>query len=231
MIEQPKLNLIYFRLRALTEAAQMMMHFSDIKYSYEMSWDYYKKPWSEAKKETPFNQLPVLVVNDDVHIWQSSSVVRYLAPLTNTKPKDDLTTAKVDAIFESTQELFYPLNPTVNVFTGEMHKKLKDEFLLNFPSILSNFNKILETSIDGPYFMGKNPYYCDFSAYHHFSLSRLLDSSVLDQYPRILELMEAIEEIPSISNYLKSRPKLIDIGVSPKMIINGESFPTGVNNN
>ena len=45
----PKLQLIYFNLRALCEAPRMMMHRAGLEYSYEMAWDYYQKPWSEVK--------------------------------------------------------------------------------------------------------------------------------------------------------------------------------------
>ena len=44
----PKLQLIYFNLKALLEAPRMMMHRADVEYSNEMAWDYYKKPWSEV---------------------------------------------------------------------------------------------------------------------------------------------------------------------------------------
>ncbi len=118
MSKQPKLELIYFNLRALAEPPQMMMHNAGVKYRYEMAWDYYGKPWSDAKPEVHFGQLPVLVVNDTVHIWQSGAIVRYLAKLAGFMPADPVLAAQVDAVFEQTQELFAPLNPTVNVKIG-----------------------------------------------------------------------------------------------------------------
>ena len=39
--------------------------------------------------------------------------------------------------------------------------------------------------------------------------------------------MEEFEKLNNIKSYLQNRPQLIDIGVSPKMIINGEEFKTG----
>ena len=144
MSEQPKFELIYFNLRALAESPQMMMRYAGFEYRYEMAWDYYGKPWSEAKLEVAFGQLPVLVVNDTVHIWQSGAIVRYLAKLTGTMPEDPLLAARVDAVFEQTQELFAPLNPTVNVRIGEDHLKLKETFLSSFSGILQNFARQLE---------------------------------------------------------------------------------------
>ena len=41
MRKQPKLELIYFNLRALAEPPQMMMNYAGVKYLYKMAWDYY----------------------------------------------------------------------------------------------------------------------------------------------------------------------------------------------
>ena len=227
MNEQPKLQLIYLKLRALAEPPQMMMCYAGIVYSYEMAWDYYGKPWSEAKPEVAFGQLPVLVVNDKVHIWQSGAIVRYLAKLTKTVPEDHLLAARVDAVFEQTQELFVPLNPTVNVRVGEDHLKLKETFLSSFPDILKNFARQLELSSDGPFFFGPKPYYCDFSAYHHFSLAAILQQDILDTFSSVMDFMNAVENLSGVKEYLAARPEIIDVGTSPKLILGGVAQPTG----
>ena len=129
--------------------------------------------------------------------------------------------------FESTHELFFPLNPTVNVFVGEHHNNLKKQFLETFPTKLKNFTRQLEKLSNGPFFFGKKPYYCDFSAYHHFSLAKLLDNEILNEFPKITNFMGEFEKLNNIAEYLKNRPELIEIGQSPKMIINGEKLKTG----
>ena len=227
MSEQPKLELIYFTGRALAESPRMMMRYAGVEYRYEMAWDYYGKPWSETKLEVAFGQLPVLVVNDTVHIWQSGAIVRYLAKLTGTMPEDHLLAARVDAVFEQTQELFAPLNPTVNLKIGDEHLKFKAIFLNSFPGILKNFARQLEHSDEGPYFFGSKPYYCDFSAYHHFSLATILQQDILIAYPSILDFMAAVENLSGVKEYLASRPEIIDVGTAPKLIIDASAKPTG----
>ena len=227
MSEQPKLELIYFIVRALAESPQMMMRYAGVEYRYEMAWDYYGKPWSEAKLEVAFGQLPVLVVNDTVHIWQSGAIVRYLAKLTGTMPKEPLLAARVDAVFEQTQELFASLNPTVNIRIGEEHLKFKEMFLSSFPGILKNFARQLEHSDEGHYFFGSKPYYCDFSAYHYFSLATILQQDILNAYPSVLDFMAAVENLSGVKEYLASRPEIIDVGTAPKLIIDGIAKPTG----
>ena len=227
MSEQPKLELIYFIVRALAESPQMMMRYAGVEYRYEMAWDYYGKPWSEAKLEVAFGQLPVLVVNDTVHIWQSGAIVRYLAKLTGTMPKEPLLAARVDAVFEQTQELFASLNPTVNIRIGEEHLKFKEMFLSSFPGILKNFARQLEHSDEGPYFFGSKPYYCDFSAYHYFSLAIILQQDILNAYPSVLDFMAVVENLSGVKEYLASRPEIIDVGTAPKLILDGIAKPTG----
>ena len=227
MSKQPKLELIYFNLRALAESPQMMMHYAGVKYRYEMAWDYYGKPWSEAKPEVPFGQLPMLVVNDTVHIWQSGAIVRYLAKLAGFMPEDPVLAAQVDAVFEQSQELFDPLNQTVNVKTGEEHLKFKTKLLSILPGTLKNFSRQLELSNEGSYFFGSQPYYCDFSVYHHFSLATILQQDILNSFPSILDFMEAVENLPRVKEYLASRPRIIDVGIAPKLIIDGVAKPTG----
>ena len=227
MREQFKLELIYLNLRALAEPPQMMMRYAGVEYCYKMAWDYYGKPWSEAKLEVAFGQLPVLVVNDTVHIWQSGAIVRYLAQLTGTMPEESLLAARVDAVFEQTQELFAPLNPTVNIKIGEEHLKFKDMFLSSFPGILKNFARQLEHSDEGSYFFGSKPYYCDFSAYHHFSLAAILQQDILNTYPSVLDFMAAVENLSGVKEYLASRPEIIGVGNAPKLIKDGIAKPTG----
>jgi len=169
----------------------------------------------------------VLVVNETVHIWQSGAIVRYLAKLTGTMPEDHLLAARVDAVFEQSQELFAPLNPTVNVKIGDEHLKFKEMFLSSFPGILKNFARQLEHSDEGPYFFGSKPYYCDFSAYHYFSLATILQQDILNAYPSVLDFMAAVENLSGVKEYLASRPEIIDVGTAPKLIIDGIAKPTG----
>ena len=228
MTATPSLRLIYFRLQALAEAPQMMMHYAGVSYAYEMAWDYFGKPWAEVKPDIAFNQLPGLVVNDTDLIWQSGSIVRYLAPLTNTKPFDPVTSGLCDAIFESTQELFFPMNPTINVWTGEQFQVGKEKALALLPAYLANFERQLKERAGGPFFFGAKPYYCDFAAWHHLTLARHLKADILEPYGAILEMIAAVEGLPRVGDYIAQRPTLVDVGVEPKLMIDGTAHATGM---
>ena len=224
-----KLQLIYFNLRALCEAPRMMLHTAGIEYSYEMAWDYFKKPWGDVKKEVIFHKLPLLVIDEKIEIWQSNTISRYIAKLTNNIPNNEEMVAYADSIFESAHDLFFPLNPTINVWVGEMHlknkKNLLDEIL---PKAFTNFEKLL-SKYEGNFFLGERAFYCDFNVYHHVSLALLLDDKILDNFPKLKKFMSDFEKIQGILEYLGSRPKLIGIGTWPKVVIDGIEYTSGTN--
>ena len=224
-----KLQLIYFNLRALCEAPRMMLHTAGIEYSYEMAWDYFKKPWGDVKKEVIFHKLPLLVIDEKIEIWQSNTISRYIAKLTNNIPNNEEMVAYADSIFESAHDLFFPLNPTINVWVGEMHLKNKKNLLNEIlPKAFTNFEKLL-SKYEGNFFLGERAFYCDFNVYHHVSLALLLDDKILDNFPKLKKFMSDFEKIQGILDYLGSRPKLIGIGTWPKVVIDGIEYTSGTN--
>ena len=73
-------------MRALAEAPQMLMKFADLNYEYLMSWDYFDDDWEMVKPTIPFQQLPILVVDDEHQIAQSTSIMRFLQRLAGMDP-------------------------------------------------------------------------------------------------------------------------------------------------
>jgi glutathione S-transferase len=225
------MKLIYGNMRALCEAPQMMLHYADIPYEYKMVWDYYGSSWAEVKKDIIFNRLPILTINEDKYIWQSNTIIRYLSNLTKTKPSDEFQLAYCDAIFESTHEMFSPLNPTINMTFGEKYNSNKKKLLEDIlPNSLKNFEKLLQNS-SGNFFIGNVPYYCDFNAYHHFSMCLILDKNIFSNLPNINKFINNFEELNNIKKYLDIRPELVELGESPHFIIDGKKIPTGLNPN
>ena len=224
----PKLDLIYFKMRAFTEAIQMQLCYGNIPYNYHFAWDYFDKSWPEVKKEAGFGQLPLLVINDEKRVWQSGSIMRYTATLAKTMPENLEDRGIADAIFESSQELFQPLNATINFRVGDDYENFKKTILDDFKPRLFYFNKFLENYQSGPFFFGKTPFYCDFGTYHQFSLMRALDNTIFDDLSSVRKFMSAVENLAGVSNYLSSRPELIGIGEEPKLMIDGKAVSTGM---
>ncbi len=225
------LKLIYGNMRALCEAPQMMLHYADIPYEYKMVWDHYGSSWAEVKKDIIFNRLPILIINEDKYLWQSNTIIRYLSNLTKTKPSDEFQLAYCDAVFESTHEMFSPLNPTINMTFGEKFNSNKKKLLEDIlPNSLNNFEKLLQNS-SGNFFIGNDPFYCDFNAYHHFSMCLILDKNIFSNFPNLKKFIKNFEKLNNIKNYLDGRPELVELEKSPHFLIDGKKIPTGLNPN
>ena len=220
------LKLIYFKMRALAEAPQLLLHYTKIPYEYLMSWEYYKKDWSFVKPSISFKQLPVLIIDNKHEIAQSIAIMAFIEKMATIDIKDKTTAAKADAITLSAQELFAPLNPTVNFAIGDDFLKKREDMKNFLLSRFDDLNRVILSS-GKKYFVGDTPQACDFAAFHHLDLSKKLDDTIIKKFPRLEKFLEDIASIETIDKYLKNRPDLIDVSIQPKLVIKGNPHPTG----
>ena len=213
-------------MRALAEAPQLLMHYADIEYNYIMSWDYYDKEWQEVKPQIPFKQLPMIVVDDEHEICQSIAILNFIQNIAGLKLEDPVQEAKANAILQSAQELFLPLNPAVNFAVGDDFVKRRDDMLPFLQTRFEEFEKIINLN-GGRFFIDDTPRACDFAVFHHLDLSRKLDGKIIKEFPRLEKFLDDIASLSSIESYLSERPELIDVSIEPKLVINGKVHPTG----
>ena len=214
-------------MRALAEAPRLLFHYTNIEYEDLMSWDYYDKEWSEVKPNIPFKQLPMLIIDKKYEICQSMAIMTFIENLAGINITDPILNAKANAIMQSAHELFMPLNPTVNFAKGEKFIKKKDDMM---PFLLSRFEdleKVLKEN-NKKFFIFDEPRACDFVTFHHLDLSKLLDPTIIKKFPRLDKFLEDVMLINSVKSYLDKRPKLVDVSIEPKLIIDGVPHPTGV---
>jgi len=222
------LKLVYFKMRALAEAPQLLLNYCGINYEYIMSWDHFDDEWSNIKPKLAFKQLPMMEVEDGTQICQSIAILHYIESLGGLKISDPLMAAEAMAVLQSSQELFAPLNPTVNFAVGQDFKNKRDSMKTNLESRFSDLARYLDKH-EGRYFIDDTPRAAEFACFHHLDLSRELDPEILEKFPRLIKFVKDIEDIDIVSKYLKNRPKLVGVGIEPKLVINGIEHPTGVN--
>ena len=222
------LKLVYFKMRALAEAPQLLLNYCGINYEYIMSWDHFDDEWSNIKPKLAFKQLPMMEVEDGTQICQSIAVLQYIENLGGLKISNPVKAAEATAVLQSAQELFAPLNPTVNFAVGQDFNNKRDSMRVNLESRFSDLARYLD-KYEGTYFIDDTPRAAEFACFHHLDLSRNLDPEILNNFPRLIKFVNDIEAIDSVSKYLKNRPKLVGVGIEPKLVINGTEHPTGVN--
>ena len=222
------LKLVYFKMRALAEAPQLLLNYCKINYEYIMSWDHFDDEWSNVKPKLAFKQLPMMEVEDGTQICQSTAILQYIENLGGLKISNPVKAAEATAVLQSAQELFAPLNPTVNFAVGQDFNNKRDSMRVNLESRFSDLARYLD-KYEGTYFIDDTPRAAEFACFHHLDLSRNLDPEILNKFPRLIKFVNDIENIDSVSKYLKNRPKLVGVGIEPKLVINGIEHPTGVN--
>ena len=222
------LKLVYFKMRALAEAPQLLLNYCKINYEYTMSWDHFDDEWSNVKPKLAFKQLPMMEVEDGTQICQSIAILQYIENLGGLKISNPVKAAEATAVLQSAQELFAPLNPTVNFAVGQDFNNKRDSMRVNLESRFSDLARYLD-KYEGTYFIDDTPRAAEFACFHHLDLSKELDPEILEEFPRLIEFVKDIESIDAVSNYLKNRPKLVGVGTEPRLVINGTEHPTGVN--
>jgi len=222
------LKLVYFKMRALAEAPQLLLNYCKINYEYVMSWDHFDDEWSNVKPKLAFKQLPMMEVEDGTQICQSIAILQYIENLGGLKISDPVKAAEATAVLQSAQELFAPLNPTVNFAVGQDFNNKRDSMRVNLESRFSDLARYLDKH-EGRYFIDDTPRAAEFACFHHLDLSRELDPEILRKFPRLINFVKDIEDIDTLSKYLKNRPELVGVGTEPKLVINGTEHPTGVN--
>ena len=213
----PKLDLIYFDVRARAECARMTLAYGGIPYNFTDCQGYFGCDFMTAKTsgKLPWGQLPLLAVDGKL-ISQSGSINRYVASLVTKPdfiPKDPVKAALADALHETAQDL-YRIMPVVNVWTEAKWREEKEEyFTKTLPPKLPALVKMLGSQ---KYFCGDAPTYSDFALYTIMDLVRLVEPGVVSQHANITAWMARVEQLPGVKEYLGSRPLCIGIGVAPK---------------
>ncbi|MDC1351194.1 glutathione S-transferase family protein [Oceanospirillaceae bacterium] len=221
------LKLIYFKMRALAEAPQMLMHCNNIEYEYLMSWEHFADHWSKVKPNLAFKQLPMLEVEGGHQIFQSIAILKFLESRAGLSISDPIQEAKANAILQSAQELFAPLNPTVNFAVDDDFLSKRDAMR---PMLANRFQELSNCLAENgsKFFMDDKPRAAEFATFHHLDLSKKLDDSLIKQFPRLERLVDDMMCLQGMSEYLLRRPTLIGVGKGPKLVIGGIEHSTGV---
>jgi glutathione S-transferase len=221
------LKLIYFKMRALAEAPQMLMRCNNIEYEYLMSWEHFTDHWANVKPNLAFKQLPMLEIDGRHQIFQSIAILKFLEHKAGLSIADPIQEAKANAILQSAQELFAPLNPTVNFAVGNDFLSKRDAMRHMLANRFQELSNCLAEN-DAKFFIDDTPRAAEFATFHHLDLSKKLDHSLIKQCPRLERFFDDMMSLDGMSEYLLDRLMLMGVGTAPKLVIGGIEQATGV---
>jgi glutathione S-transferase len=203
---QPHYKLTYFNLRARGELPRLLFAAAGVEYE-DIRIEHSR--WPELKPETPFGQLPVLEV-DGVKICQSMAISRYLAAKFGFAGQTEFDRARVDMIVEclndAVQAVLTVANEKDSAKQATLQKRLDDEQL---PDFMARFDKLLAENSEGKseYFVGNSLTLADIAFANGYTWMILIGfKDPLVAFPKLKALVQRVESVPRIAEWLKKRP-------------------------
>lgn len=204
----PMLKLHYFNLRARGELIRLIFaaagrSWQDVRIEYN--------DWPKHKPKMILGQCPVLEFPDGTQLPQSMSIARYVARETGLAGKDNLESAKIDAVID-TQRDMNDIFHTKVLFEKDTKKKEEEMNKFLNHELFKHVDRLMKLkksfSIDKRYFVGNHLSWADLFVYS--SIDRVIQAAPqvqnqLDQHFK--DLFEMILTNSKIKKYLDERPK------------------------
>ena len=141
----------------------------------------------------------MLEVDNSTQICQSIAILQFLESRAGLAIEDPIQAAKSSAILQSAQELFFPLNPAVNFAVGDNFISKRDEMREMLIVRFADLSKCLSEN-DARYFCDDIPRAAEFATFHHLDLSKLLDPTLISEFPRLEMFLADMQAIPQMKD-------------------------------
>merc|ERR1712110_161800 len=199
------IKLTYFNGRGRAETSRLILAHAGVRYTDQRLTS---EQFLAVKDKLPFGQLPVAKINGQV-VYQSMAIARCLADMFGLAGQTNLEKAQADEIVDAVNDLFNArvaaVRETDEVKKTEMTKMLMSETI---PNTLARLEARLEQR-GGQFFVGNNLTWADLHLFAGIDILRADDLDLLDQYPKMKNMIERIETEPNIAKWLQSRPKTL----------------------
>ncbi len=193
------LKLYYYNMRGRAEITRLILAAGNLPYN-DIRFNY--SQWSEYKPKMLLGQIPVVEFVDDLQLPQSLTIARYFARETGLAGKDNLESAKIDAIVDTQQDINEKFFNKIVYENDKQKKETELEKFINedLPKHLQNLTKLKNAySQHEEYFVGDKLSWADLFVYHSIdSLFRFLPEikeKLENQFKRLFEMIENNENL------------------------------------
>jgi glutathione S-transferase len=171
----------------------------------------------------PFNQVPILILDNGAVIAQSGAILRYIGTLAGLYPRDNLElSAVIDSLFDQHQDMMMGVNGSrfpdrigFGCVTADqipfVRKSLQEEIL---PQHFQFFENFLAKSTTGWLASTPDPTIADFAFVARLELfltpSNQLEGitpEVLTHFPLCRGLVQKLHDLPQVKEYYASKQK------------------------
>lgn len=204
-MNENRLKLIYTEDRGKADLIKLLLAYS--KQPYE---DFKIKPaeFNYYKSFMPFEQVPVLIIDDKIRIAQMTTIARFLAKKFSLVGSSDVESTLCDMVVEQIRECS-DLAALVVQETDSNKKKVLGQKYLNevLPKTLSEFEKMLNLN-GSSCIVGNQLTWADLALVNSLTWLDELSTRLLHNYPLVKKHNETIMSIPSVSDWFKSQKPL-----------------------
>lgn len=157
--------------------------------------------WPKIKPTTPFGKVPVLEI-DGKPVSQSNAIARYLAKKFGLLGADEWTALKADEIVEAFND-YHAVS--MKLMFGEENPTNLENLKKEKASYLSKFDQLVSENKSG-LLVGSEVTWADLTFAASLSSGPNYQET-LKPYPALSALVEKINNLPAIKEYLQKRPK------------------------
>jgi len=196
-----KYKLTYFDLEARGELIRLIFTVAKVKYEdHRVSFD----EWPQIKPKMPFQQLPVLYIDDNPPLTQSGAIEKYLASIYGLNGDNELEAAYIEMITNQINDVTLSALPFF-----EKDEKVKDEkFSKQFQEKIIPSMKYIENQMNNNEFLvGKKLSYADLFVMQIILYFKRAFPKYLPEIPKLCALSDRISQMEGVKQYIDNRPK------------------------
>jgi len=209
--------LCYWDIRGLAQPIRLLLTYTGTDFEDKMlscgpAPGFDKSCWFDNKYSLglDFPNLPYYI-DGDIKITQSNAILRYIARKNDLVGKNETEKAMVDMMADQSMDF---RNGWVRLCYNPGYDNLKDEYVnTTLPKTLKQFSQFLGKK---SWFAGESLTFVDFVMYELLDQHKLLVPNCLKDLENMTSFMERFENLPKISEYMKS-DKFMKAPINNKM--------------
>nr|QVK45613.1 glutathione S transferase [Brachionus paranguensis] len=204
-MSENRFRLMYSEDRGKADLIKLLFAYSNQVYE-----DFKIKPaeWNYYKSYTPFEQLPVLIVDEKIQIAQATTIARFLAKKFNLQGSDDIESTMCDMIVEQIRECGDFAAQIIQEIDSNKKRLLSQRYLNEIlPKTLSGFEKMLNLNGTNR-IVGNQLTWADLALANSLAWLDEFSLQLLQNYPLVKKHNESIMSIPSVNGWFKSQKPL-----------------------
>lgn len=199
----PTYKLIYGNARGRAEVCRFIFAQAGVQYE---DCRLENEEWPKLKPNTPTGMLPILEV-DGKPLTGSEPMARYLAENFGLAGSSDFENAQLAGIIDVLNDFMGKLVDFYYIEEEErkasVKKRFEEEYIAKYWGILES---MFQKNSSG-WIFGDKPTYADLHLYGAFEHMAVVFPTFFDLYPGMAKLKVAVESLPNIAHWLKTRPK------------------------